>query len=320
MYYAARSELYAAVKICLATSDDYGDTWDQHANNPVKEATEAWEDLSLEPTGALLDGTTITLYYTMLATVGSTLPLGVRKIGIMEADATSPEELTSYSGNPIFGINEVSEKVSPFNQHYGATPFRWRAYYYLLVCVYGPHADNSRWELWQCKNKYFRKDERRRIGIPIVTEEFGFPNVENDVGCVLTSSSTKGSFTGIDGFRFYFGCKHDGVWTIGLAKLDDADEATRWQPSIVEMLIEHLPQQRWGKTNEEIMTQTLTESYAAAGAEGSAVEILYMIQQLLTQFKIVNGRNTVYKLNGSDIAGKFDYNSVNNPTQSSRTE
>ena len=53
---------------------------------------------------------------------------------------------------------------------------------------------------------------------------------------------------------------------------------------------------------QSIWTTTLTESYAPSGAEGTAAQLLYLIQQGFTEFAISGSTISVKKLNGSEAA------------------
>ena len=53
---------------------------------------------------------------------------------------------------------------------------------------------------------------------------------------------------------------------------------------------------------QSIWTTTLTESYAPSGAEGTAAQLLYLIQQGFTEFAISGSTISVKKLDGSEAA------------------
>jgi hypothetical protein len=61
-------------------------------------------------------------------------------------------------------------------------------------------------------------------------------------------------------------------------------------------------------------TTTIAEAYAADGAAGTPAQILYMIQQALTEFTITGTTMTVKKLDGSTTAAVFTLDSGTTPT------
>lgn len=65
-------------------------------------------------------------------------------------------------------------------------------------------------------------------------------------------------------------------------------------------------------------TQTLTEAYAADGAEGTPAQLLYMIQQMLTEFAISSTTLTTKKLDGATTAATFTLDSATQPTSLTR--
>ncbi len=67
-----------------------------------------------------------------------------------------------------------------------------------------------------------------------------------------------------------------------------------------------------------ILTTALTESYAADGAEGTAAQLLYWIQQMLTELSFSSTTGTVKKLDGSTTAGTVTVNDASNPTSITR--
>ena len=67
-----------------------------------------------------------------------------------------------------------------------------------------------------------------------------------------------------------------------------------------------------------ILTTALTESYAADGAEGTAAQLLYMIQQSLHEFAISSTTRTVKKLDGSTTAATFTLDDATAPTSTTR--
>jgi hypothetical protein len=65
-------------------------------------------------------------------------------------------------------------------------------------------------------------------------------------------------------------------------------------------------------------TYTISEDYAASGAEGTPAQILYFIQQVFSEFSITSTTITVKKLDGSTTAATFEMNSDTSPTSRSR--
>lgn len=68
----------------------------------------------------------------------------------------------------------------------------------------------------------------------------------------------------------------------------------------------------------EVWTPTLTQSYAAAGAEGTPAQILYGIQQTLQQFVISGLSTTVYQLDGATTAFTLTHDSETAATYAKR--
>ena len=68
-----------------------------------------------------------------------------------------------------------------------------------------------------------------------------------------------------------------------------------------------------------ILTTALTESYAADGAEGTAAQLLYWIQQMLTELSFSSTTGTVKKLDGSTTAGTVTLGDASNPTSITRS-
>lgn len=66
------------------------------------------------------------------------------------------------------------------------------------------------------------------------------------------------------------------------------------------------------------MTTTLTESYAADGAEATAAQMLYMIQQAITEFAISDITKTIKKLDGETTAATETLDDASNPTSITR--
>jgi hypothetical protein len=65
-------------------------------------------------------------------------------------------------------------------------------------------------------------------------------------------------------------------------------------------------------------TDTLTESYAADGAAGTPAQILYLIQQAMTEFAIDGTTITIKKLNGTTTAATFTLDDGTTPTSRTR--
>ena len=68
----------------------------------------------------------------------------------------------------------------------------------------------------------------------------------------------------------------------------------------------------------DILTTALTESFAAKGAAGTLTEILYLIQQFLTEASNLGTTRTVKKLDGEAVASTFTYDDADNPTDITR--
>ena len=69
----------------------------------------------------------------------------------------------------------------------------------------------------------------------------------------------------------------------------------------------------------DILTTALVESYAANGVAPTLSQLLFLVQQLLSNFKIVGTLLTVSKLNVVAIAATATLNDASNPTDVSRT-
>ncbi len=65
-------------------------------------------------------------------------------------------------------------------------------------------------------------------------------------------------------------------------------------------------------------TTTLTESYAADGAAGTPAQILYMIQQAVTEFAISGTTKTIKKLDGTTTAATETLDDDTSPTSITR--
>ena len=65
-------------------------------------------------------------------------------------------------------------------------------------------------------------------------------------------------------------------------------------------------------------TTTLAEAYAAASAEGTVAQLLYMIQQSIHEFGIVDTTRTVRKLDGTTTAATFTLDDATSPTDTKR--
>ena len=66
--------------------------------------------------------------------------------------------------------------------------------------------------------------------------------------------------------------------------------------------------------NDIFSTVAITEDYAADGAAGTPAQILYLIQQMLTEFVISSTTYTVKKLDGSTTAATLTLNDADSPT------
>lgn len=71
-------------------------------------------------------------------------------------------------------------------------------------------------------------------------------------------------------------------------------------------------------TPAQILTTALTESYAADGAAGTLSQVLFLIQQMLTEFAISSTTLTVKKLDGTTTAATFTLDSATTPTAINR--
>ena len=67
-----------------------------------------------------------------------------------------------------------------------------------------------------------------------------------------------------------------------------------------------------------MFTQALTEAYATDGSAATAAQLLYMIQQSVSEFSISGTTKTVKKLDGSTTAGTFTLNDATNPSSITR--
>ena len=72
-------------------------------------------------------------------------------------------------------------------------------------------------------------------------------------------------------------------------------------------------------TLASMWTTALTEAYAADGAEATPAQLLYLIQQALTEFIISGTTMTVRKLDGSTTAASLTLNSATTPTSVTRS-
>lgn len=68
-----------------------------------------------------------------------------------------------------------------------------------------------------------------------------------------------------------------------------------------------------------LMTRQLTESYAADGVAPTPAQALFLIQQALTQFTIVDVTLTIKKLDGTTTAAVITLDDAVNPRQADRT-
>jgi len=292
-------------------------------NNPVMSPSLGWEHDSCECTGLIYDDdiNKYVMYYTNLATTAQrlTFPAFARKVG--RATSTNMEDWTK-DGDPIFGASDTGYERQPYHGYYSGNAFRngSTGLFNIAVAEYGPNSDYSQFRLYECPTSDFPRDKRRPVSTIMSTQDFEYPNQEVDILSFAGDDIRNQEFTQAGEIRAYFGCKHDGTWSIAVMKQPSMLEALRWVPNIAERLTPFLDSQRWDKATEEILTTARTESYASQGSEASVVELLYMLQQFLTQFAITNGRRTVYQLDGTSIAGKFDYNHVSNPTSLERVE
>lgn len=67
------------------------------------------------------------------------------------------------------------------------------------------------------------------------------------------------------------------------------------------------------------MQTVLSESYAADGAAGTAAQILYLVQQVLTEFAITSTSNVIKGLDGSTGVATLTLNSDTAPTSLTRS-
>jgi len=67
-----------------------------------------------------------------------------------------------------------------------------------------------------------------------------------------------------------------------------------------------------------IFTTALTESYAADGATGTPAQILYLIQQAITEFAISSTTKTIKRLDGSTTAATETLDDATSPTSITR--
>jgi hypothetical protein len=67
-----------------------------------------------------------------------------------------------------------------------------------------------------------------------------------------------------------------------------------------------------------VLTTTLTESYATAGAAPTLAQAIMLIQQSLHQFSIASTTRTVKKLDTSTTAATFTLDSATAPTSTTR--
>ena len=65
-------------------------------------------------------------------------------------------------------------------------------------------------------------------------------------------------------------------------------------------------------------TTTIAESYASDGSAGTPAQLLYMVQQALTEFAISSTTVTVKKLDGSTSASTFTLDDASSPTSRTR--
>jgi len=69
---------------------------------------------------------------------------------------------------------------------------------------------------------------------------------------------------------------------------------------------------------DKIMTQALTESYAANGTQPTLPQMLYMIWSALSEFSISGTTITAKKLDGTSVAMTFNMDDAANPTNRTR--
>lgn len=107
---------------------------------------------------------------------------------------------------------------------------------------------------------------------------------------------------------------HVGAGSTGKALVDVLADTNELQTDDVPGLIAALND----ISAADILTTALTESYAADGAAGTLTQILYLIQQTLTEFAIASTTKTVKKLDGSTTAATLTLDDDTNPTSLTR--
>jgi hypothetical protein len=255
MFCAGRTADAATLSVGLYTSAD-GATWTASESNPILSPTLDWQVSSIEPTGLIRVGDTLHMFYTTLPTTSSSVPIYARKIG--RASAAISDLTTWTDHGVVFGDGDDEYDEQPFHGYYSAEPFKngTNGYYYLIVAKYGPAADYSQFELWECYDISFDKDKRRYVKTIAVTQDVGtFPDREWDIASILTDDAYKmvDSITATsDEIRIYAGCKDTDTWKQALLLYDDVHELLRPGIPVNHAYDGQLPQTRWAKSMDSI--------------------------------------------------------------------
>ena len=319
MIYTGANDGVTTVTGNLATSPN-GTDWTESTSNPILEDEYDWQYGQVEPTAAIKVGSTYYVYFCNLKATGQTQPIWARRIGY--ASGTSLTALTTHS-TPIFGDEDQSYASQPFIGYYG--PYVWFDDFYYMICArYGPHGDYSTFELWESEDPTFLKYNRRHVSDVMTTHDDGtFPDNELDICCLLTDDIERNSFAASGNEAWlYFGAKHAGTWTIGLAQQDDMTEALRGVPSIINRIRDHLPQTRWNYAAvNDLFAGKLTEDYAAQGAsEITVCEMMNELFQCIVDRRKVDTTMTTYKRDGTTPAVTYTLDDADNPTDISRDQ
>jgi hypothetical protein len=255
LFYTGYDSAGGGVSVGLATSDTVNSGYTRHGSNPLlTAATGDFRQGSVEVTGmAQFDGTYY-MYLTNLSVNDNDMPAHARKIWYATSD-----DLTTWtqSTTPIFGDADTSSDRQPGIGYYSASPFASGDYYYLLVAKYGPYNDFSRFELWEADSPRFSADSRRFVKTVLVTQDLGtWPDHEVDICHVATDDIGADTYSLTSNeIWIYFGAKHNRSgtrkWETGLMKYGSLYELLRPTPTIVEPVIDRLPQTRWAKAVDD---------------------------------------------------------------------
>jgi len=196
--------------IGLATSVD-AVNWVKSSANPVLSGTPgAWDYQALDPWGVIKVGDT---YYMWYNTIGAVAGLG-RCTGL--ATSTNLTNWTKDPNNPIFS-----------GGRFCAFPFKYGAYYYLLIPHYTSGSDYSQHELYRDVNPTFYPGQREYLGVAINFGPTDWDDHDQDTPCVFTDTIYRDTYTYSNNqlWVYYAGEGGDGTWRTGMVIEENIAEA-----------------------------------------------------------------------------------------------